>query len=406
MSDDLVTKLLPAMDIAAFKRAPDGSFRADCAAAAMVRSARRRHDVPVSRPYPRGGDDVLAEVRPGSREWGPCVEENEVGREFHYRVLAVTAEAGQFLVFQLDSGADRMREVLQKVRRAGAGRSRRPALKPGSPEFSTWCGGRATGCTNCCGRCWPAACGMPQFELWKKLSARLRRSEQHRRRSGLRRRGRSRVEGSVSLRPPHAIRDPSGTRSPTAALRRRSASPRAVRVHLLRGRLHRPRQHRIRRDGAAARPAPQPDGQYGFGAGLFFLAYCLFEIPSNLILERVGARRWIARILIGWGDGVDGDHVRHGCLVVHGRACPARDRRGRLLPRDGAVPDVLDSRERARPDGRAVHDGRRLSPSSSAGRCPKRCSRSTGASDSRDGNGCSWSKVCRRSCSGCWRSSS
>src|SRR6476620_2703813 len=41
--------------------------------------------------------------------------------------------------------------------------------------------------------------------------------------------------------------------------------------------------------------------QYGYGAGLFFLGYCLFEVPSNLILERVGARRWIARILIGWG---------------------------------------------------------------------------------------------------------
>jgi ACS family tartrate transporter-like MFS transporter len=40
---------------------------------------------------------------------------------------------------------------------------------------------------------------------------------------------------------------------------------------------------------------------YGIGAGLFFLGYCLFEIPSNLILERVGARRWIARIMIGWG---------------------------------------------------------------------------------------------------------
>ena len=37
------------------------------------------------------------------------------------------------------------------------------------------------------------------------------------------------------------------------------------------------------------------------GAGLFFLGYCLFEIPSNLLLERVGARRWIARIMIGWG---------------------------------------------------------------------------------------------------------
>jgi ACS family tartrate transporter-like MFS transporter len=43
------------------------------------------------------------------------------------------------------------------------------------------------------------------------------------------------------------------------------------------------------------------DFAFGFGGGLFFLGYCLFEIPSNLILERVGARRWIARILIGWG---------------------------------------------------------------------------------------------------------
>src|SRR5205814_9321397 len=43
------------------------------------------------------------------------------------------------------------------------------------------------------------------------------------------------------------------------------------------------------------------DAQYGFGAGIFFVGYCLFEIPSNLILRRVGARRWIARIMISWG---------------------------------------------------------------------------------------------------------
>jgi ACS family tartrate transporter-like MFS transporter len=43
------------------------------------------------------------------------------------------------------------------------------------------------------------------------------------------------------------------------------------------------------------------DTAYGVGGGLFFLGYCLFEIPSNLILERVGARLWIARIMIGWG---------------------------------------------------------------------------------------------------------
>ena len=40
---------------------------------------------------------------------------------------------------------------------------------------------------------------------------------------------------------------------------------------------------------------------YGFGGGIFFLGYFLFEIPSNLMLERVGARRWIARILVTWG---------------------------------------------------------------------------------------------------------
>jgi len=40
---------------------------------------------------------------------------------------------------------------------------------------------------------------------------------------------------------------------------------------------------------------------YGFGAGIFFLGYALFEVPSNLVLARVGARRWIARIMLTWG---------------------------------------------------------------------------------------------------------
>ena len=40
---------------------------------------------------------------------------------------------------------------------------------------------------------------------------------------------------------------------------------------------------------------------YGFGGGLFFISYALLEIPSNLALARVGARRWLARIMITWG---------------------------------------------------------------------------------------------------------
>src|SRR5262249_59445750 len=43
------------------------------------------------------------------------------------------------------------------------------------------------------------------------------------------------------------------------------------------------------------------DSAYGLGAGIFFLGYALFEVPSNLLLARFGARRWIARIMISWG---------------------------------------------------------------------------------------------------------
>ncbi|GGS91006.1 MFS transporter [Streptomyces violaceus] len=43
------------------------------------------------------------------------------------------------------------------------------------------------------------------------------------------------------------------------------------------------------------------EAAYGLGAGLFFIGYFLFEVPSNLMLQRVGARTWIARIMISWG---------------------------------------------------------------------------------------------------------
>ena len=39
----------------------------------------------------------------------------------------------------------------------------------------------------------------------------------------------------------------------------------------------------------------------GFGAGIFFLGYFLFEVPSNIILHKVGARIWIARVMVTWG---------------------------------------------------------------------------------------------------------
>jgi MFS transporter, ACS family, tartrate transporter len=56
------------------------------------------------------------------------------------------------------------------------------------------------------------------------------------------------------------------------------------------------------------------DSAFGLGGGLFFIGYCLFEIPSNLALERFGARRWIARIMIVWGL------VSMATIVVTGQA--------------------------------------------------------------------------------------
>ena len=50
---------------------------------------------------------------------------------------------------------------------------------------------------------------------------------------------------------------------------------------------------------------------YGLGAGIFFLSYFLFEVPSNLALERFGARKWIARIMFTWG-------VLSGCMAIIG----------------------------------------------------------------------------------------
>src|SRR4051795_1189254 len=42
-------------------------------------------------------------------------------------------------------------------------------------------------------------------------------------------------------------------------------------------------------------------GAYAFGAGLFFVGYAIFEVPSNLLLHKVGARWWLARIMVTWG---------------------------------------------------------------------------------------------------------
>ena len=96
---------------------------------------------------------------------------------------------------------------------------------------------------------------------------------------------------------------------------------------------------------------------FGFGAGIFFLAYFLFEVPSNLFLERVGARKWIARIMFTWG-------VISGAMAFVGGetellhpARAARHRRGRVLPRHHLLPDAVVPGGLPRADHRLLHGG-------------------------------------------------
>lgn len=116
MSDDVLKALLPALGMAAFERRADGSF---AALAPLPRWFERiagdgtfpflGHILEEAAFYWNKGGDKL-------REWGPCAETDEAGREFHYMVTALTLSGRSVLVFALDTASDRIRGVLQKVR--------------------------------------------------------------------------------------------------------------------------------------------------------------------------------------------------------------------------------------------------------------------------------------------------
>ena len=97
--------------------------------------------------------------------------------------------------------------------------------------------------------------------------------------------------------------------------------------------------------------------QFGFGAGVFFLGYCLLEIPSNIALYRVGARRWLSRIMISWGLASAATALAVGPQQLLRAASAARRRRGRILPGRGVLSRDVVSRAVPHADDRVVHGG-------------------------------------------------
>ena len=96
---------------------------------------------------------------------------------------------------------------------------------------------------------------------------------------------------------------------------------------------------------------------FGLGGGLFYIAYIIFEVPSNLAMQKVGARVWIARIMVTWGlvgilsaFAVGPDYVLSGSLFA---GCGG----GRVLSWRDPVSDLLVSGGLSRPDRCCVHGG-------------------------------------------------
>ena len=96
---------------------------------------------------------------------------------------------------------------------------------------------------------------------------------------------------------------------------------------------------------------------YGFGAGVFFLGYCLFEVPSNLVLYRTGARLWIARIMVTWGLAASAMMLVHTPWSFYAAPLPAGRGGGGLLSRHHLLSHPLVSRAGAGPGLRLVPRG-------------------------------------------------
>src|SRR3982074_2044825 len=80
---------------------------------------------------------------------------------------------------------------------------------------------------------------------------------------------------------------------------------------------------------------------FAWGAGIFFLGYFIFEVPSNLALEKFGASRWIARIMVTWGIISACMALVSGVWSFYGVRFPAGRGRSRIFPGHHSLSDLL-----------------------------------------------------------------
>ena len=116
MTDNALSSLLTALDIAAFERNAEGGFQPLAPPPTWLTQLSRDGTFPFLGYILEEANVFWNSGADGLHEWGPCAEVDEVGREFHYLVKALRVNMRAYLVFQVDEGAERLRRVLQKSR--------------------------------------------------------------------------------------------------------------------------------------------------------------------------------------------------------------------------------------------------------------------------------------------------
>ena len=99
------------------------------------------------------------------------------------------------------------------------------------------------------------------------------------------------------------------------------------------------------------------DAVYGRAAGMFFAGYFLFQVPSNLLLEKVGVRRWITGLMVSWGAVSCAMIFIRGPLSFYGLRFLLGSGGGRIFSGNDFLHEALVPGERAGAGCGVVHDG-------------------------------------------------
>jgi hypothetical protein len=116
MTDESLPQLLSTIGIAAFERRGDGTFAPVSPAPAWFQRLAGDATFPFLGHILEDAGQFWRRGHVGSEEYGPCAAVDEHGREFHYKVTAVSIATSRYLLFQLDAASDRLRDVLQAAR--------------------------------------------------------------------------------------------------------------------------------------------------------------------------------------------------------------------------------------------------------------------------------------------------